>query len=166
MKALRRKRPERLDFSRRKAPMTTVSYDFDVIAWAREQAHLLRTGQLDLLDIEHIAEEIEDVGKSEKRELRNRMAVLLSHLLKWQYQPEYQGNSWRRTIKVQREDIADCFIDTPSLKPDLASPQWRERVWVDAVNLAMKETGLRYEVFPESCPWTLEQIMDVNFWPD
>jgi hypothetical protein len=68
------------------------------ITWANEQARLLRAGLLSQLDIEHIADEIEDVGKSEKREIRNRMALLLAHLLKWQYQPIYRGNSWIRTI--------------------------------------------------------------------
>lgn len=75
-----------------------TAYETDVIAWANEQARLLRAGLLSQLDIEHIADEIEDVGKSEKREIRNRMALLLAHLLKWQYQPIYRGNSWIRTI--------------------------------------------------------------------
>jgi hypothetical protein len=80
-------------------------YDSDIIAWANEQARLLREGQFSKLDIEHIAEEIEDVGKGEKRELRNRTAVLLAHLLQWQYQPGCQGNRWRRTIKEQRRGV-------------------------------------------------------------
>lgn len=83
--------------------MTTISYDADVVAWANEQARLIRAGRLDQLDLEHIAEEIEDVGKSEQRELASRMAVLIAHLIKWQYQPERPSNSWRRTIKEQRK---------------------------------------------------------------
>ena len=138
-------------------------YDADVIAWANEQARLLREGRFSELDIEHIAEEIEDVGKSEKRELRNRMAVLLAHLLKWEYQPELQGNSWRRTIRIQRKGIAACLKDTPSLKADLRLSEWWARVWDEGVGLAVKETGLDY--FPESCPWAFEQIMDADFWP-
>jgi hypothetical protein len=75
-----------------------ATYEQDVVAWASEQARLLRAGRLDLLDIEHIAEEIEDVGKSEQRELANRMSLLRAHLLKWAYQVDRRGNSWRRTI--------------------------------------------------------------------
>ncbi len=140
------------------------SYDDDIIAWANEQARLLREGQFSKLDIEHIAEEIEDVGKSEKRELRNRMAVLLAHLLKWQYQTGYRGGSWQRTIREQRRGVLGCLKETPSLKNDLDQSDWWVWVWADAVNLAVKETGL--DCFPESCPWDFEQIMDTNFWPD
>jgi hypothetical protein len=71
--------------------MTTVNYEADIVAWANEQAWLVRNKKFELLDIEHIAEEIEGVGKSEQRELASRMAVLLCHLLKWQYQPARQG---------------------------------------------------------------------------
>ena len=142
------------------------SYDNDVIAWANEQARLLRAGRFDALDIEHIADEIEDVGKSEKREIKNRMIVLLSHLLKWGRQPERQGNSWRRTINVQRRDIVDCLKATPSLKPDLQHLEWLESVWAGALDMTVKETGLPFDAFPEECPWTVAQVLDGNFWPD
>ncbi|TAN46332.1 MAG: DUF29 domain-containing protein [Methylococcaceae bacterium] len=145
--------------------MTTVAYEFDVIAWAQEQAALLRSGRFDLLDIEHIADEIEDVGKSEKRELKSRMAILLTHLLKWQYQPSFRGNSWQRTINVQRKDILSCIRDIPSLKPEFRNPDWWESVWADSLYQATKETGFKYEVFPECCPWSFDQIMDMDFWP-
>ena len=85
--------------------MTTVNYETDVVVWANEQAWLVRNKKFELLDIEHIAEEIEDVGKSEQRELASRMAVLIAHLLKWQFQPEYRGVSWERTIKEQRKAL-------------------------------------------------------------
>jgi len=140
------------------------SYDGDIIAWANEQARLLRAGRFDALDIEHIAEEIEDVGKSEQRELRNRMAVLLTHLLKWQYQPGYRGNSWRRTIKEQRRGIVGCLKETPSLKANLDQSDWWEWVWADAISFAVKETGL--DCFPDFCPWSFDQIMDADFWPE
>lgn len=145
-------------------PMTTIAYEFDVIAWAQQQAALLRSGRFDLLDIEHMADEIEDVGKSEKREIRSRMAVLLAHLLKWQYQPQFRGNGWRRTIKLQRAVICDCLDETPSLKADLKLPGWWSRTWNEGVAIAIKDTGL--DVFPEICPWTYDQIMDADFWPE
>jgi hypothetical protein len=117
-----------------------------------------------MLDLEHIADEIEDVGKSERRELRSRMSALLAHLLKWQYQAGYQSNSWRRTIKEQRRGIAACIKETPSLKSDLGRPDWWDLVWSDAISTAVKETGL--DCFPESCPWSFDQTMDQDFWPE
>lgn len=139
------------------------SYDQDVIAWANEQARLLRAGCFDALDIEHIADEVEDVGKSEKRELASRMAVLLAHMLKWQYQPGGRGNRWRRTIKEQRNRVGLCIDQTPSLKADLRHSIWWSDVWSDAVAKASEETGLGE--FPDSCPWTFDQIMNPEFWP-
>lgn len=142
------------------------SYEADVIAWANEQARLLRARRFDALDIEHIADEIEDVGKSEKREFKSRMAVLVAHLVKWQAQPERRGNSWRRTIHEQRRQVAGCLAETPSLKPNLAIPEWWAGVWADALDIATRETGRWYEAFPETCPWGFEQIINSDFWPE
>jgi len=142
------------------------SYDGDIVAWANEQARLLREGRFSQLDIEHIADEIEDVGKSEKRELESRMTVLLAHLLKWQHQSERRGNSWRNTIKEQRNRVANRIKKTPSLKADLQEAEWWAGVWADALDIATRETGLLYDAFPERCPWTFEQIMDADFWPE
>lgn len=144
--------------------MTMAAYDFDVIAWAQEQAALLRSGQFGLLDIEHIAEEIEDVGKSEQRELLSRMVVLLAHLLKWQYQAERRSNSWRLTIIGQRKDVAYALKETPSLKTKFRDPEWVELLWAKAIAHAASETGL--SVFPETCPWSFQQIVDIDFWPN
>src|SRR5271169_5894026 len=83
----------------------TTSYDKDVIRWSQKQARLLRAGRFTELDVEHLTDEIEDVGKSEKRELANRMAVLMAHLLKWSRQPENRSKSWRATIVVQRKRV-------------------------------------------------------------
>ena len=85
--------------------MTTTRYETDIVAWANEQAQLVRSGQFELLDLEHIAEEIEDVGKSEQRELASRMVLLIAHLLKWQFQAGRQGTSWQITIRNQRRAI-------------------------------------------------------------
>ncbi len=140
-----------------------TAYDNDIIAWSKEQAQLLRAGKLSAIDIEHIAEEIEDVGKSEQRELANRMAVLLSHLLKWQYQPERQSGSWQRTIKEQRKAIARRIINTPSLKASLNDTEWLDDVWGDAVSMTINETGIGS--FPESCPWAVENIVSETWLP-
>ncbi len=139
-------------------------YEKDIVAWANEQAKLIRTGQFNLLDREHIADEIEDVGKSERRELANRMAVLLAHLLKWQFQPERRGASWQRTIKEQRRAIVLHIQETPSLRVSLEDAHWLEAVWADAVAKATDETGS--EQFPEFCPWTPDQILSLTFYPD
>lgn len=143
-----------------------TSYESDVIAWASEQAGFLRSGRFDLIDIEHLAEEIEDVGKSEKRELASRWSVLVAHLLKWQYQQLRRGSSWERTIKVQRKSIVLRLKETPSLKACLSNPDWLEGVWVDAMLQATKETGFEISVFPDACPWSIEQILSDEFFPD
>jgi hypothetical protein len=140
-----------------------TTYENDIVAWAKEQAYLLRSGKLSALDIEHIAEEIEDVGKSEQRELASRMAVLLSHLLKWQYQPERQCSSWQRTIKEQRKAVLRRLKNTPSLKVSLNDTEWLEDVWGDAVSIAIHETGM--DCFPEGCPWTIGNILSEDWLP-
>ena len=144
----------------------SVAYEKDIVAWANEQANFIRSGRFDLLDLEHIAEEIEDVGKSEQRELENRMAILLAHLLKWQYQPARRGASWQKTIKVQRTQVNRRIQKTPSFKHTLQDTEWWEDTWGDAITQASKETGIELTVFPEICPWTPEQILDLEFFPN
>lgn len=141
-----------------------VRYENDIVAWANEQARLLRAGRFDLLDREHLAEEIEDVGRSEQRELASRMAVLLAHLLKWRYQPERRGSSWQRTIKEQRRGISYRLDETPSLKAKLNEAKWWDSVWADAVSQAIQETGLEY--FPEICPWTASEVLNSEWLPE
>lgn len=143
---------------------STATYDRDVIAWSKQQASLLRAGRFAELDIEHIADEVEDVGKSEQRELETRMALLLAHLLKWQLQPARRGVSWELTLRNQRIGTERRLTKTPSLKSDLGDDSWWQAVWADAVDQASKATGLID--FPASCPWTIEQILDQTFFPD
>ena len=146
--------------------MKLVSYDHDIVAWAMQQAQLLRNHQLDLLDLKHIAEEIEDVGKSEQRELGSRMAVLLCHLLKWKYQPARQGSSWQATIRTQRDRIRHRLKKTPSLKHCLDDPEWWADAWADARDAANKETAIPYDKFPEICPWNTENVLSDNWFPE
>lgn len=138
------------------------TYEKDLNAWASEQARLLRAGRFDQLDIVHLAEEIEDVGKSEQRELANRMALLLSHLLKWQYQPERRGASWTKTIKAQRKEIAYALEESPSLAPKLQESRWLSMVWAKAVAQAVNETGL--DCFPDECPWAIQDEVLAESW--
>jgi Domain of unknown function DUF29 len=141
-----------------------TKYKTDVIAWANEQAAFLRAGNFAALDIDHIADEVEDVGKSEQRELESRMALLLCHLLKWQFQPERRGASWEVTIREQRKGVERRIKRTPSLKADLNDPEWWEDVWSEALLDAASVTEL--DTFPATCPWTRAQIMDQSFLPD
>lgn len=144
--------------------MSTSLYDSDFYAWANEQAALLRAGKLSAADIEHIAEEIESMGRSEKRELVNRLAVLLMHLLKWLYQPERRSASWEGTIIVQRRALERHIKDNPSLKAKL--DEAIEDAYSDAVPMAMGETNLPKSTFPLTCPWPFERLMDAEFWPE
>lgn len=143
--------------------MATTRYENDVLAWSREQAELLRAGRWSDLDIDHIADEIEDVGKSEQRELANRMALLLAHLLKWRFQPDRQSASWRRMIGEQRRAIARRLRKTPSLKASLEDADGLDGAWGDAVVKAIAETGR--DDFPEHCLWSVSAILDESFYP-
>ncbi|MEI7610955.1 MAG: DUF29 domain-containing protein [Rhodospirillaceae bacterium] len=143
--------------------MSITLYKQDFHAWANEQAALLRAGKLAAADIDLIAEEIESMGKTEKRELVNRLTVLLLHLLKWRFQPERRGASWEATITVQRDDVADHLSDNPSLTPTL--PDAISSAYRKAAILAAGETGLAKSTFPAVCPWPTKQILDEGFWP-
>ena len=127
--------------------MNPHKYDDDVIAWANEQAQFLRSGRFDCLDIQHLADEIEDVGKSEQRELANRMAVLLTHLLKWHYQPKRRGASWECTIREQRRALLRRLQKTPSLKTCLDDSDWWEDVWLDTRTETAKETKMGFNQY-------------------
>ncbi|USX28699.1 DUF29 domain-containing protein [Oxalobacteraceae bacterium OTU3CINTB1] len=136
--------------------MSTL-YDEDVIAWADQQAGLLRSGQWGRLDIDNIAAEIEDVGKSEKRAFCHRMAVLVEHLIKCRYQPDRCGSSWIRTIREQRAQVRKLLRHTPGLRKLMTDPDFAEDVWRDAVILAVKEAAL--DDLPEFSPWTLDEAL-------
>lgn len=144
--------------------MDNTAYDDDIAAWALEQVALLRSGQLQHIDAERIAGEIEDLGIGERRGLASRF-VLQQHLLKWQFQAERRGASWRNTIRVQRRAIKRILRRTPSLRHMLEDPEWQEEVWDDAVDRAVRETGLEPENFPERCPWSMAQLRDEEFLP-
>lgn len=143
-----------------------TSYETDVVAWASEQARLIRAGRFDQLDLTHIAEEIEDVGKSEQRELASRMAVLLAHILKWKFQPQKRSISWTLTIKEQRRLLVRRIQKTPSLGPMLVDPEWIDEIWVDAKALAEKETGLDIGTYPEVCPWAMAHVLEEDWLPN
>jgi len=144
--------------------MSNSLYDRDFYAWANQQAALLRAGRLAEADIEDIAEEIESMGRSEKRELVNRLVFLLQHLLKWQFQPGRRSASWRLSIENTRLQLEDHLNDNPSLKSQ--SDRALRSAYRRAVNEIVAETGFARTTFPADCPYHFEQATRPDFWPE
>lgn len=143
----------------------SIAYDKDFYGWVNEQAELLRTGALNQLDIENLIEEVESMGRSELSALRNRLKILIAHLLKWKYQPTHQGRSWALTIKGQRNDLKDLLDDSPSLKYKMRQNVFIKRAWKSAVIDVAKETGFDEKIFPIEPIWTLDEILSEDFLP-
>ena len=146
-------------------PSGTVSnlYESDFYAWTQEQVRLLQDRRWDCLDLPNLIEEIESLGKREKQELRNRLGVLLGHLLKWEFQPTHRSKSWLATIREQRRESKDILKDSPSLKPYLAEAI--EKAYQSGLDLVVRETPLDYPDLPETCPYSADQILDATFFP-
>ncbi len=142
-----------------------TAYDTDFAAWAAEQAGLLRAGLVNSIDFRNLAEEIEDMGKSEQRALESRLQVLICHLLKWKFQPEQRGNSWRATIKEQRLKIKRLFSESPSLKSRLTDEEFCSDVWSYGVAAAIRETELE-NTFPDTAIWRMDDILNDEFLPE
>ena len=125
---------------------------------------MLKSGRFTDIDLEHLIDEIESMGRSEKRELDSWLSVLLAHLLKWQYQPSHRGNSWHLTIEAQRDNFRELLKDNTSLKPQL------ETIVIHAYKQARihaaQETGIDKIVFPDVMPWTFAQLLDDEFYPE
>lgn len=136
----------------------------DYAGWAGEQAALLRAGRLSEINAAEIAEELETIMGNERRQLKHRFIVLLAHLLKWQFQPEHRGNSWRATITIQRRDIQDLVEESPSLRPTL--PEQIGKAYPKARQQAAAETGRMEEDFPRVCPYALDELLNREFWPE
>jgi Domain of unknown function DUF29 len=133
-------------------------YDADYVAWLEEQVAHLRAGRLAALDVDNVADELESLMKSERRELRSRLEVLILHLLKWDHQPEQRSNRWRATVAEQRRRIRDLLVDSPSLKQEV--DLICEAVHADAVQGVAIETSLSESAFPATLPYTVEEIFE------
>jgi len=147
--------------------MSSVSaqlYETDFYGWIQSQANALKAGNFARLDLDNLIGEIEDMGKSQHRELESRLDILLMHLLKWRFQPEMKTSSWSTTIEVQRNELGKLIRDNPSLKSRL--PAAFESSYKFAIRLAATETGMDKSTFPGRCPWTFEQVMDPDYWPE
>jgi hypothetical protein len=139
-------------------------YDADFYAWAQEQAALLREGKWHELDCAHLIEEIEDLGRSARKELRSYLEGLLLHLLKWYYQPDYRGRSWRDSIEENRACVPESLQEYASLRPQL--PTLLQECYPRARRKAARQTRLPLATFPDTCPWSVDQVLDADFWPN
>jgi len=139
-------------------------YETDYVKWIETTVEKLRVQDYSNIDWQNLIEEIEDMGRSERRNLKSNLIVVLTHLLKWQYQPQFRSGSWKGSIVEHRRRIREALKDSPSLKPYL------EKVfaecYLDAVEQASAETGLSVEIFPQLCPYTSAEVLDSNFLPD
>ncbi|HEY9671813.1 MAG TPA: DUF29 domain-containing protein [Waterburya sp.] len=143
--------------------LTQSLYETDFYAWIQEQSKLLRHQQWNQLDLPNLIEEIESLGKQQRAELRNRLKVLIGHLLKWEYQLERRSRSWLMTIRIQRRDTQELLEENPSLKPYLEEAL--QKIYESGRDLAVGETNLPLKTFPENCPYTLEEIFRDGFYP-
>jgi len=144
-------------------PRKSTAYDVDYAQWCTEQGEALREGRFADLDRENLAEEIESLGRSDKREIESRLKVLLAHLLKYQFQPEREKDGWKLTIKEQRRRLQRVIEASPSLRayPDRILAEEYEYARGDAA----KETGMPIEAFPENCPYRTADVLDLAFYP-
>jgi hypothetical protein len=142
----------------------SVDYEKDFYAWTVEQARLLCSGELSAVDIENIAEEIESMGRSDRRAIESRLTVLLTYLLKWQMQPQMRSPSWSATIREQRRRIEKLLRESPSPQPFFAAAL--AEAFAEAREDAADETGLAEAAFPEACPFSAEQVLSREFLPE
>lgn len=138
-------------------------YETDFYRWTREQARLLQERRFHELDLTNLIDEVLSVGASDKREIRSRLSVILTHLLKWKFQPGARSGSWRKTLNEQRERLGDVLDDSPSLKR--YPIEIFQRCYPSARLKASEETGMDFTLFPESSPFTVEQALDLAYLP-
>jgi predicted DNA-binding ribbon-helix-helix protein len=139
-------------------------YEQDFCLWIEQAANLLRAKNLTELDLENLIEEIESMGRSEKRSISSNLRVILMHLVKYKYQPEKRSNSWRYTIIEHRKRLEEDFKVSPSLRKyfleELAD------IYLDARKFAAIEIGISIDTFPIASPFTVSQILDEDYLPE
>jgi hypothetical protein len=144
--------------------MSTALYEKDFYRWLEQTIALVREGRFNEIDRDILLDELESMGKRDKRELTNRLTILMAHLLKWQFQADARSSSWIASIAEQRLQIAGQLEDSPSLKGILTEAT--AKAYPKAVGLAAKETGLAPNQFPSACPFSLSELLDDEFYPD
>ena len=142
---------------------TYPKHDEDFYGWAMATAALLKQKNYQEADMDSIIEELEDMGISNKHAFKNRLAQLIFHLLKWQYQPDFRGRSWGGTIKEQRIQIGDLLEDNPSLKHLIK--EIIQKAYKISIAMIERETPIDLKILPLECPYTFEQIMNDEFYP-
>nr|WP_207144121.1 DUF29 domain-containing protein [Thiococcus pfennigii] len=153
-----------------KSRWTTVAthYDQDFFTWTQEQADALRARRFETLDLAHLADEIEDMGRSEQRALASRLAIIVAHLLKLQVQTERtptNEKSWRNSVATQRRQVQRYLRKNPGLKKPTILIEVLESAWDDGRDLAIRETGLDPDRFPVKPAYSLDQLIDDGYWP-
>ena len=144
--------------------MTTTLYETDFNLWIEQTVNQLKNGQIQDLDIENLIEEVQSMGSNDKREIKSRLIVLIMHLLKYKYQPKKKTKSWTSTIITQRNELELVLENSPSLNPFL-----KENIsecYQKSRKNAARETKLPLTTFPLECPFTSEQIIDSDYFPD
>jgi hypothetical protein len=136
----------------------TASYESDFYTWTQHQGALLRAGRLDEIDRENIAEEIESLGRNEFDKLVSFYRLILLHMLKWEHQPNLQSRSWANSIAIHRLHAEEVIEDNPGLQP--RAEEALRRAYRGARLDAIRETGLRKATFPDSCPFTLDEVLN------
>lgn len=139
-------------------------YDRDFCLWLEQTASLLHRGKFSELDVPNLIEEIESMGRSEKQALTSNLRIVLMHLLKYRYQPQRRSNSWRHTLVEHRLRLQEAFKASPSLKRHYA--ETFVECYQNARKLAAAETGLSVAAFPEESPFSPEQALDIDYFPD
>ena len=142
----------------------TDLYEQDFLAWTEDQAEALRTKQAGALDWENLLEEVESMGRNERNAMESRLSLLLTHLMKWQWQPEKRGKSWMQTIREQRKAIRKILKNSPSLR--IHVPEMLAEAWAEARDDAAFETELPLSIFPETCPWSLDTQVLADWMPE
>jgi hypothetical protein len=153
-------------FGDRRAVDVSQAYEVDFVAWLFAQAEHLRQGRFDRLDVRYLAEELESLGRSDKRALGSQISRLLLHLLKWQFQPEHRGRSWQASIDDARIKIERLLADSLSLESLLQSDEFLDEEYGRARKAAVRDTGVNADAIPEACPYTAEQLVDPEFMPE
>lgn len=146
----------------------TTRYEQDFYTWTQEQADALRSASFETLDLTHLADEIEDMGRSEQRALASRLAIIVAHLLKLQIQTERtptNEKSWRNSVGTQRRQVQRHLNKNPGLKNPTILKEALESAWDDGRDLAIRETSLDPDRFPVECVYSLDQLIDSTYWP-
>ena len=147
------------------------TYEQDIDAWIDTQVRLLKQRRLHEIDVAHLIEQLQDMGKGNRRELESQLIILIAHLLKWEFQldalsgqwKEFEGKSWRNAIIEQRAQILFLLRQVPRLQP-LVEDAMTE-AYPEAHRIAARETGLEFDLFPKHSPFTAAELLDQDYYP-